>query len=174
MNKKNLPLIAGLSIPVVMMVLVAMSIYIPGMFAPKAKTDFVYSIGGYGAENDYSIRNGVFTVRELLPHETPNKLSGRFYFHDMPANASREISLAEVQKMKLDSREMSPEGYTVRSGANDAGIMSWMFGIGEWMGMYLVGHKSSQKLKLAGEGHGTYYYYKYPHFVGWVEGSTHE
>ncbi len=176
MNKKNLPLIAGLSIPVLMMALVAISIYIPRMFAPKAKTDFVYCIGGYGAQNYYSIQNGVITQRELLPHEKANKMSMSLYLHDMPANVSREISLAEAQKMKLDSREMSPEGFAVLGGVNDYGLMSWMFfgGGGDRLGMYLAGHNSSQKLKLAGSGQGSLYYYKTPHFLGWVEGSTHE
>ena len=67
--KKNIPLVVGLAIPVLMILFVAGSIYIPRLFAPEPKFNFVYSSGEdyyYGSLNNYySVKNGKIVEKKF-------------------------------------------------------------------------------------------------------------
>ena len=57
-NKKNIPLIVALAIPILMIVLTAGSIYLPSLFV-KPTSDFIYLIGGnYCYGKQYFVQGG--------------------------------------------------------------------------------------------------------------------
>ena len=60
-KKNNVPLIVALSIPVLMIALIAVSIYLPAMFV-KPTTNFIYSMGDYCSQNKYSVKIGKVIV----------------------------------------------------------------------------------------------------------------
>ncbi len=56
--KKNIPLIVGIAIPLVMIILVGASIYIPRLYV-KPQTNFLYQTGGdYYTSREYVVDNG--------------------------------------------------------------------------------------------------------------------
>jgi len=47
MDKKNIPVVIGLTIPVIIIILVIAVIFIPRAFAPAPGYNFIYGIGDY-------------------------------------------------------------------------------------------------------------------------------
>ena len=70
--KKNIPLIFAISIPVLMVIGIALSIYLPTLFV-KPEYDFLYSIGGdYSYRNEYAVENGKLVKK---PVTLPNTIT---------------------------------------------------------------------------------------------------
>ena len=66
LNKKNIPLYLALAIPVIMVIALAISIYLPSLWH-KPKQNFVYETGdvssyGYNEAWSYQVQNGRLTV----------------------------------------------------------------------------------------------------------------
>ena len=123
-KKKNIPLIVALSIPVLMIVLIAVSIYLPGLMIKPPKVNFVYSIGGdYCYQNRYSVQNGKIVEIEIKKPENNNLcrnyLDARLFYYDVQHNSPREISFAEAAGITLDNSLKSADGFEIVSG-NDS------------------------------------------------------
>src|SRR5437867_8607540 len=102
--KKNIPLIVALSIPVLMIVLITISIYLPALFV-KPKFDFVYSSGGdYCYQNRYSVRNGKIMANEIPiqpDNYCRNSREARLFYYDVKNNSAREITLEQASKLTV-------------------------------------------------------------------------
>lgn len=72
--KKHITLVVGISIPILMILFVAASIYLPGLFI-QPKFNFLYACDHYyyGDHDQYSVRNGklVKTERHTPKGQTP-------------------------------------------------------------------------------------------------------
>lgn len=161
--RKNLSLILGISIPIVMILLVAASIYIPALFI-KPTYDFLYSAGeGYYNIGYYVVQNGLLTKQPQSAYGTgATSIVPKFYIHDVQKNESREISFEETQSLKLDSSPKSPDGFEVSyGGSGDA--FPFFFSSGSYT-HYLKGHNARKKLNLQLSETG-YYQFR---FLGWV------
>lgn len=169
MKKENIPLMVGISIPILMIIFVAISIYLPSLFV-QPKTDFLYSTGGdYYSQDIYSVQNGKLIVQEIsYPKEYYRpKRNPRLFIHDVVKNESREISLEEAKKLNLNSNNKSPDGFEVVYGRNHHDIFPLFFyGDTDYNTRYIQKGGRSKRLNLQTDGERYYsYYFK---FIGWI------
>ncbi len=174
-TKKNIPLIVALSIPVSMIVLTAVSIYLPSMFA-KPKIDFVYSSGGdYCNQNRYSVRNGKIIEIEIKkppePSSCPAAPQPRIFYYDVTRDVSREITLEEANRFFIEDTFQSRDGFEIVTGGGDGGF--FFGGSSSYGNRYLKRGGFSKKLNLNGAGSTTYYNYYDYRFLGWIKGENH-
>ncbi len=168
--KKNVSLIVGIAIPFLMIILVAISIYVPALFAPAPRINFLYMTGDdYGQGHEYIVENSSLVKREVKypEHYTPSV--ARFFLHDTPANDDKELSFEEAQKLKLKTSVKSSDGWEVVYGNTDYGAFPLFFGgTTDYNAMYLKGHNASKKLNLQSPNDERYYY-RARRFLGWIE-----
>ncbi len=114
MDVKKIPLILGLSIPILMILFVAGSIYLPGLFV-QPKFNFSYTTGDdyYYIVRHYLVQNGRLIKNEVEYPEyyKGNRTEPGLYIHDVAKNESKEISFSEAQKLTLNSNSKSPDGF---------------------------------------------------------------
>ena len=168
--KQNISLVVALSIPALMVVLVAASIYLPALLAPAPRINFVYMTGddGYG-EREYVVEHGLLVKHDIKHGEQYTPPETRFFLHDTPANTDKELSFDEAEKLKLDDAPRSSDGWEVVYGNMDSSIFPFFFGgMTDYNTMYLKGHHTSRKLNLRSPDDGRYYY-RARRFLGWVE-----
>ena len=173
--KDNLSLIFGISIPILMVIFVALSIYLPQMFV-KPQYDFLYLIGNnscYTGGNNiqiYSVQNGkvVKNVQDVAAQAciTGRMMDLKIFFYDIKANQSKEVTFNDIENLNLDSSAQSPDGFEVVHGNNDGGVFPFYFYSGsDYDSRYIKGHSVSKKLNIQQEGS---YYYNFI-FLGWVK-----
>ena len=176
-TKRNISLIIGLAIPLVMIVLVAASIYLPGLFAPSPRFNFLYVLGDdYYQGQQYVVEKGKLIKREVKypEHYTPyypyTPGVARLFVHDVVRNESREISFEDAQQLSLNANIKSPDGFEVVYGSSGDGIFPlFFFHDTDYSTVYIKGHNASRKLNLqAGTTGGYYYYYNRFRFLGWI------
>ena len=168
-KKKNIPLIVALSIPVLMIVLIATSIYLPALFI-KPKTNFVYSVGGdYCSQIRYSVKSGKIIENEIEKLENNyacHYRDARLFYYDVERNTSREITLDETNNLTVDDSLKSPDGFEIVPGSYSYDI--FFFSGSSYYDKYLKKGAYSRKLNTIGST--SYYDFK---FIGWVRGENH-
>jgi len=122
MNKKNLPVIFAFAIPVLMVIGIALSIYLPRMFA-SPEYDFMYIVGsdvghyGYsGHDGEYSVDDGFVVRNKAVKDPYYNyepKNDEKFYIYAVEEGEAEEITFTEARDYELDSNSESPDGYGV-------------------------------------------------------------
>ncbi|OGX24547.1 MAG: hypothetical protein A3D10_08330 [Omnitrophica WOR_2 bacterium RIFCSPHIGHO2_02_FULL_48_11] len=171
--KENIPLIIGLSIPALMIVFVALSIYLPTFFV-QPKINFLYSSGGdYYSASRYTVRDHHLAENEIRYPEnyaTARWPEVRLFVHDVVKNTSREITPSEAQTLYLDSQTESPDGFSVVSGSGDGGLISIFFfaGIDSYYQKYIKRGNFSRKLNLTPDVGRDNYYNNQIRFIGWI------
>ena len=169
-KKQNLTLIIGLSIPVAMILFIAVAINGPRWFSTTepAQFDFLYTTGQPNPYVTYLVDNGRLVAKEsTLPEgsNVPAQEPVHFFLHDVSENTSREIQEEEAMRLGLDGSNRSPDGFTIVNGRR----RGWfIFGYSRSnYDRYLVNESFSEKLKL--ETHaGNYNYYWNFRLLGWV------
>ena len=174
MIKKNITLVIGISIPILMILFVAGSIYLPGLFI-KPHFNFLYVSGDdsyyYNNGQQYSIQNDKLIKNEIKQPEnsnyTPPRVESKLYLYDVTKNESKEISFSEAQNLNLDSNLKSPDDFEVVYGSRDSGFFPFFWGGGtDYNARYLKGHNVSKKLNLQLNGSS---YYNNFRFIGWIK-----
>lgn len=167
LSKKNAPLIIGFLIPILMVLFVAASIYLPGLFL-QPKYNFLYSTGGdYYGSRSYFVSNG-HLAESPQPTPYPNykpSPSPQLYIHDVTTNMSTSISFQDAAALTLDPSAESPDKYRLEDGINSGGIFPFFWYDRDNNSKYLVGHNVSKKLNVNSGGSS---YYDAIHFLGWV------
>jgi hypothetical protein len=165
--KKNIPLILGLSIPIIMILFVAGSIYLPGLFI-QPKFNFLYATGeNYYYNRHYSVQNGRLIKNEFdyPEHYTGSRTEPRLYIHDIVKNESQEISFSEAQKLTLNSNSQSPDGFEIDCGRRTQGIFFIFVDLSrDCSTRFIKGHNTSKKLNIQRSGSS----YGYFQFLGWI------
>ncbi|MDP3772318.1 MAG: hypothetical protein Q8Q94_03020 [bacterium] len=177
-KSKNISLIVGLAIPVLMIVAVAGSIYIPQFFAPKPQYDFLYTNdyygGPYGAQL-YEVRNGRVVknppVLPLQDSSAPPYVAKpvpapepQLFRYDVKNDMSKEVAFEEAQNFSLTTDQKSPDGFEFRDGSRDGDFFP--FGRGyDYNVKYLIGHGISRKLNISVNQ----YQYNPVRFLGWIK-----
>jgi hypothetical protein len=178
-KQSNVPLLVGVAIPIVMVLLVAGSIYLPGLFI-KPTVDFLYMTDyydRYACEYVYEVRSGADVHSGSLvrakstsytdPGYVRNDCTPRFYVYDVQTDTSKEYTFEEAQKLKLDPSRVSPDGFEVVRGGR-GGDFLFVFDMGgNYDTMYLRGHNVSRRLNME-KGNSGYYYYSDTPTLGWV------
>jgi len=127
-NKKhNISLIIGLSIPVAMVIFIAIAINAPRWFntVEPAKYDFLYTTGQHNRFTSYFVADGRLKVKEKPVPETANPIASNavhFCTHDVSENSNREIQLKEAMLLTLDSSLRSPDEFIVETGLRIPGF----------------------------------------------------
>lgn len=171
-RKQNISLIIGLSIPVAMILFIAIAINAPRWFnsVDPAKYDFLYTTGQADPFVTYSVEDGRLVehkrpVPENAPATSPHPI--HFFVHDVSENSSREIQVEEALSLSLDSSNRSPDGFKVVNGRRGGWFI---FGYGRSSNdRYLVNESFSEKLNLETNA-GAYNYYWNFRLLGWVTG----
>lgn len=174
--KKNITLVIGISIPILMILFVAGSIYLPGLFI-KPHFNFLYVSGDdssyyyYNNGYQYSVQNGTLIKNEAKQPENQNynppRVEPKLYLYDVAKNESKEISFAEAQNLQLDSSVKSPDEFEVVYGSRDDGFFPFFYGGGtDYNARYIKGHNVSKKLNLQLNGSS---YYNNFRFIGWIK-----
>ncbi len=172
-NKNNLPLYIALSVPVLMIVLVAAFIYLPAI-GHKPEYNFLYTSGAnfyypYGGEPQYQV-SGNHLIQNSKPTTTPagiimpDNIRPRLYVYDVDKNTTTEISFQQAQSYQLSSGNTSPDGYIIEQG-NSSGNGGLLFGgvPEDYNSWFIKGHNRGQKLNLQLNGENNF------QFLGWME-----
>jgi hypothetical protein len=171
-KRQNISLIIGLSIPVAMILFIAIAINGPRWLSnvEPANVNFLYATGQQDPDVVYSVKDGRLAVTDNTPeHETGQaEYPTHFFIHDVTTNTSREIQFDEAKRLLLDGAVRSPDGFTISDGRR----RGWfIFGYGRYDGhRYLVKESYSQKLDLETDSGTNHYYWNY-RFIGWVTGN---
>ena len=152
-KRKNIPLIIALFIPVVMVVLIAASIYLPSFFVSPPQTDFVYSMGGdYYSRDKFTVKEGRVVENEVKLPE--NNYAPRYakdpklFYYDVTADSAREISLQEAQERTLNNQPLSSDGFEVVSGSYGGDMLFLSYDSSSRCKKYLKKGAFSRKLNL--------------------------
>ncbi len=168
-NKKNAPLIIGFTVPIMMILFVAASIYIPRLFF-HPKYSFLYTTNeDYYNDQSYSVNNG----RLIVVAPTSPEYSGyrttyptpQLYIHNVSTNESIPVALENAQNLTLDSSTESPDGYKIENGSQGDGFFLFSWYDNNYNTEYIVGHNLSRKLNIVNNSST---YYGSFHFLGWI------
>ena len=169
-KKRNLSLIIGLSIPVAMVIFVAIAINGPRWFntVDSATYDFLYTTGPHIPHAFHTVKDGRLIRNEQTVPDgvtVAEQPATRFFLHDVARNSSKEIPEEEAMALQLDGMLRSPDGFTVETGRRGGW---YIFGFGRnYRNHYLVKERFSDKLDLETDT-GAYNYYWNFRFLGWV------
>ena len=186
--KRNFAILFAFILPIVLIIVVALSTYLPSLFL-STDYNFVYTsctdgtnyYYSYNCDNylqkRYSVVNNKFTVNTVDPVQDSDKdkipdikenYAARIFLHDTKKNESREITLAEAEALMLNSLLTSPDSVTVSSNYNNGGDFFFPFGgNSSSYGYYLMKGRSKSKLNLINSSD-RYYYQNNFQFIGWV------
>ncbi len=184
--KQNLTLILAFSLPVILIVIVALSTYLPSLFL-KTNYNFIYSACTDGTnyyyyncnkylQNRYVVVNGSLVINDINPTldsdndgilDINENYSTRIFMHDTQKNESREITLEEAQGLSLNSLLTSPDGVSVSSDYSRGADFIFLFDGGSSYGYYLMKGNSKNRLNLINSDD-RYYYQDNFQFIGWV------
>lgn len=168
--KKNITLIVGISVPILMILVVAGSIYLPGLFI-KPKFNFLYISGDssyYYSQYQYYVQNG-----KLVRNETQESMSQSYQqqrdvklrIYDIDKNESRDVSFEEARGLDLDPNNISPDGFEVVYGSRGDGFFPFFYSGTDYRTRYLKGHNVTKKLNLQLNDS----YYNNFRFLGWIK-----
>jgi hypothetical protein len=160
--KKNLPLFVALGIPVVLTVVIALAIYVPG-FGAEPSYDFVYATRNYvGYGSSYDVKDGKIVEQPAFPsgmeESFPQSVSpAQLYYYDVESGTSRSLNMQEAQVYRLETSRTSPDGYLLKNGSS-GGIFPF-YESGNYQDQYLVGNNRRVKTTISD--------YDFM-FLGWV------
>lgn len=189
--KKNFAVLLAFVLPILLIVIVALSTYLPSLFL-STSYNFVYTACTDGRDyyypyycdtylqKRYSVVNNklveypvdltIDSNKDGVP-DFNGKYTARIFLHDTKKNESREITLEEAKLLTLNNLLTSPDGVTVLSNYSysGGGDFFFLFGGGgrENYGYYLTKGKSKSKLNLINNSD-RYYYQNNFQFLGWV------
>lgn len=162
--KKHIPLILALAIPILMIIFVAASIYLPGIFF-KPKYDFIYLVGDSYYSQEYGEKNNKLVYNPKLRDYYSPPTETKIFYYDINQNKSREISFAEAQILNLDSNSQSPDGFQIVYGSSESGVFPFFFYTNrDYNSRYIQGHNVSRKLNINLARN----YYDQFQFIGWI------
>jgi len=178
LNKKNIPLILALAIPIIMIVLVWAFIYFPGI-GQKPTHNFIYMTGNNIYYYDYNHRqyevSGGHLVENPVPTPTvpnqpgyikPDNSVPHFYIYDVAKDTATELTFDQAKTYQLDSSNTSSDGYVIQQGNYSGGGLLFGGSSGDYNSWFIKGHNRSRKLNLKLTGVSSYYNFQ---FLGWVE-----
>jgi hypothetical protein len=169
-TKRNWPLAIALIAPFLMIAIVALLIYLPGLGKFPQK-DFIYATGYdvyygsrmYAVQGGHLIKTNLPNIEKILPQGQNSESVVLFYKYNVKTNTASEITFEEAQKLNLDPSKKSVDGYEISQGLSGGGGL--FFGGGrDYENYYIRGYNRSKKLNLKLID-GNYSNFQ---FLGWV------
>lgn len=171
-TSKNISLVIGITIPVLMIVLIIASIYLPRYFI-HPKYDFLYVLGDeyyYVGGQQYFVKEGrlirIESKKDEKPHPDQPRSERPLYVFDINKDESREVSFDEAQKLNLNGNIKSPDGFEVTHGQRGDGFLFFWSTVPDHNSVYLKGNSFSKKLNVQVR---EVYYDSNFRFLGWIE-----
>lgn len=174
--KNNFPLIFGISIPILMVIFVALSIYLPQLFV-KAQYNFLYVVGDNNCYVDrknvqiYSVANNR-VVKNISSDALQNCLAGtmpqpKVFLYNVTSNTAMEVNVDGINNMFVDPSQRSPDGFEIVQGTYNGGFFPFFYYSGsDHNSRYLSGHNFSKKLNIQQQAGYSYYNFI---LLGWVK-----
>lgn len=163
----TIPLIFAIAIPLIMVLLVAATIYIPSRFSPQPAYSFIYSVRGERAFAPgesyyvYEVSDGKLIRRQLLYQKDnefgyklkeyappPPDRGQKIYLYDVQHDKSSSIAFEDAQKFTLDDNAVSPDGFIIDRGAGRENLFSVLFGGADYNSFYIRKDSVARKLKI--------------------------
>ncbi|MDA1168792.1 MAG: hypothetical protein O3A36_00450 [bacterium] len=180
----TISLIVGLAIPVVMVILIALAVLIPGRNI-NPTTDFIYATGSYPSyttrdentviQHDLTIKNGILVdatqsypvANNYPPYFHEKESVPRLFIHNTTENSNKEISLEEAKTLRLSAESKSPDGFTVSFGRRSYGVFPFFFDSGsdDSEHAYLSNQTASKEITLTSGAPKDIYSFQ---LVGWI------
>ncbi|PIT92218.1 MAG: hypothetical protein COU08_03510 [Candidatus Harrisonbacteria bacterium CG10_big_fil_rev_8_21_14_0_10_42_17] len=169
---KNIPLMIGIAIPLLMVVFVALAIYLPGATL-EPQFDFLYYTGGNFGFDGFRLEQGHVAFFEAEVSEDQKPFLPRYpeqelklYRHNVLTDTSVVLTLEEAQLLTLDSNPISPDGFRLTQGRGGDGFsfFPFFYNGGDYRTWYLTTKRASKPLTLQ-VGENSYYDVT---FLGWV------
>ena len=169
-RSKDVALIVGLAIPLLMIAFVAAAIYLPRVFSrvEPPRYDFLYLVGSPYGDERYLVVDGRLEVQKVdPPGYTPPGASWprRLYIHHVAANSSEPIPFDDAAKLTLDGSPRSPDGFEIVHGRRSEFFFPILSST-DYQTWYLQHDGWSRKLDLE-VGSDTGYAYMF-NFMGWI------
>lgn len=174
--KAHWPLVVGLGLPVVFILVIFLSVYIPTKTA-KPSQDFVYVYGNYsGYGENYIVKDGKLVLEKepgyvRMPSDSQkiNYKIPEIYIYHVEAGESKKIDYSQAQGLKLNINQESRDGFRIEYGGGRGGLFFDMFGGGDrdYNSKYVSKGAYSKKLNLPYSSPDIYY--SDFQFMGWVE-----
>ncbi len=185
--KQNIVIIIAFSLPILLIIGVALSIYIPSLFL-STTYNFVYTVCADGINSNYpyncnnyiqkrySVVNNRIVINNIDPildsdndtiPDINENYTTRIILHDTEKNESREITFEEAQTLTLNNFEKSPDGVAVTGNWSGGGDFFMFGGSSSTYGYYLTRGEIKKKLNLIYSSD-QYYYRDSFQFIGWV------
>ena len=110
-DRKHLPTLIAMSVPVVFILALVFVLYVPSLLV-RPQYDFIYADTYY---HDYTVENGKIvqqTTDRWFPGSYSNpEASAQLHRYNVKDRKSQTISLADAQKLKIAPGETSPDGF---------------------------------------------------------------
>lgn len=173
MNKQNIPLVVGITLPLVLVVLVAIAVYLPRTFADP-QYDFVYVVNDrtlYDRECETYVVDdaGQLTIEaegadDIAPRRRATCVRGvaTWYLYDVSAKEERKVTFDALEDMSLSDEPISPDGYWFVRDYSHSGIFE-LFGSNNRNEWFLENNSVRIPLDVSAQ--------QYPYdvsFIGWV------
>ena len=181
MKNKHIPLIIGISLPIVFIIIISAVIFIPSL-SIKPQYNFIYTNGNNQYQynqiysNTYSVENNHLVLHpqsiQIEQKNNPNiKVidAPTIYLYDVKNNTSHQITFDEAKNYTLDPGPSSPDGYTVKYEYSNNGIFD-LFGGSQNNGNGFFIEKDNGKKALTGmTDNNRYSYYGDFKLISWIK-----
>ncbi len=158
--KNKIILSIAIALPILIIIAVALSVYLPARNAKPSAYNFVFESNDNYAGR-YEVINGKISTAPNFDPKFPYAGTPKFYIHDTAANTNMVISLVEAQKLSLSDDVISPDGYKIESGG-DSSALGFIFGApNNYNKKYIVKNSFSRELNIPGDSYAF-------HFLGWI------
>ena len=184
--KKHFAIVLAFSLPLVLLVVIALSAYLPSAFI-STNYNFVYAACVDGSNNYlyrcdayleqlYAVVDGQLVLNEVdvaldtdrdgIP-DVNEGYNARLFLHNTQSNETREITAEEATSLTLDGLVTSPDGVSVVGQYDRGPDIFLLFDGGSSYGHYLVKGKAKSKLNLINTEE-RYSYRDNFKFIGWT------
>ena len=173
---KNIPLLVGITLPVVFIFIISIVIFTPSLFI-KPQYNFLYSNDNsyysynQGYSNTYAVKDNHLSLNPL-PTTTGVTYKGDnppLFLYNVKDNSIHQVDFNTAKDFVLDPGPSSPDGYTVEYKYSNEGIFGLFGGSSNNQNGYVISKGNGSK-KLNGLGSNGYNYYQGNFkFIGWVK-----
>lgn len=166
--KKNISLIIAIAVPILMIIFVAASIYLPRFFI-HPQYNFLYVTGDYSEAQRYAVDDTQLVKNDLKQPDNYNyRGEAKLYIYDVGSDQSTEVAFIDTRELNLNSNRESVDGFEIVSGDQSHGLFPFSFSSDhDYCSRYISGHNLSRKLVLkqtsSSNGCGNF------RFLAWVQ-----
>ncbi len=175
MNMKNLPLMVGIALPLLLIGGISLVIFGPSL-SVKPVHDFIYTSDddyySYARDyqNSYRVVGGRITLEAVQPQlgYTPAKTAPPLYLYDVQTDTAHQITFEDALRYTLDPGPSSPDGYSITYQYGHDGIFE-LFGSSNEDNGYVISKGNGAKRLPGITGNGRYSYDGRFKLIGWIQ-----